>query len=706
MISYLSILSAISAALCVSLGLFTLRKNPGHTANIGFTAGLLCVALIEAGSFFVLLPDAGASRTGMKAVLIGQALLPAAWLLFTSVFGRGNYKDLSHNQLYLILGMAAVSAVFTILLLMASMTDAFFLPPSIFTENSLVFRLGPAGKYLYIFLIIGIVVNLVQLENTLRSSTGSKRWAIKYMIFGVGSILAFFIYLSTQSLLFSEINAQLLPIRSAVVIISTSMMAVFIAKHRLLDVDIFVSRYFVYNSVTVLAVGLYLIAVGLVTHGIRYFELPYGSFFSTVFVFISMLSLLILLSAAALRRKAQLFINRHFYKHKYEFRDKWMETVEKITPQRSIKEVSDTFIEIISETMFPSAIHLWVFDPVSKTFAHSGKGAAPAEIEKLASTSPFLATVQERLTPFSAEEVKGGPAHELFSRTGTVICSPLVAGSEVMGFVLLGNDRAGTRYIQDDNELLKAVSTQAAVQIREIRLLEELTATKEMEAFSKMSSFIMHDLKNLTNSLSLISQNARHNMDNPEFQRDTIKTIDGTVSRMKNVIERLSNLPRELELKKQLMDAGELIEKSLMKLALPAEKDITLKKNLMACPPVLIDPEAFEMVILNLILNAYEAIQDSGEISLSAFPDGGGVCLTVSDNGRGMTKEYMETSLFKPFKSTKKNGLGIGLYQCKTIIEGLGGQISVESSPDTGSRFMLRLPFALLPSLRQFNSIF
>ena len=227
-----------------------------------------------------------------------------------------------------------------------------------------------------------------------------------------------------------------------------------------------------------------------------------------------------------------------------------------------------------------------------------------------------------------------------------------------------------------------------------------------MEAFSKMSSFIMHDLKNLTNSLSLISQNARHNMDNPEFQRDTIKTIDGTVSRMKNVIERLSNLPRELELKKQLMDAGELIEKSLMKLALPAEKDITLKKNLMACPPVLIDPEAFEMVILNLILNAYEAIQDSGEISLSAFPDGGGVCLTVSDNGRGMTKEYMETSLFKPFKSTKKNGLGIGLYQCKTIIEGLGGQISVESSPDTGSRFMLRLPFALLPSLRQFNSIF
>lgn len=695
MISYLSILSAISAALCVILGIFTLRKNPGHTANIGFTAGLLCVALIEAGSFFVLLPDAGASRAGMKAMLAGQALLPAAWLLFTSVFGRGNYRDLSPGQLYLILGTACVSAVFTVLLFMPSMADAFFSAPSIFTEDPLVFRLGMAGEYLYVFLIIGIVINLVQLENTLRSSTGSKRWQIKYMIFGVGSILAFFIYLSTQSLLFSEINTQLLPIRSAVVIIATSMMAVFIAKHRLLDVDIFVSRYFVYNSVTVLAVGLYLIAVGLVTHGIRYFELPYGGFFSSVFIFISILFLVILLSAAALRRKAQLFINRHFYKHKYEFRDKWMETVEKITPQRSVKEVSDTFIELISETMFPSAIHLWVFDPVSKTFAHSGKGASPAGVERLSPDSPFLSTAQERLSPFSAEEVKGAPAHELFSRTNTVLCSPLVAGTEVTGLLLLGNDRTGARYIQDDNELLKAVSTQAAVQIREIRLLEELTATKEMEAFSKMSSFIMHDLKNLTNSLSLISQNARHNMDNPEFQRDTIRTIDGTVTRMKSVIERLSNLPRELELKKQLMDAGELIEKSLMKLALPAEKHIRLKKAIAPCPPVLIDPEAFEMVILNLILNAYEAIQDSGEISLSAFPDGGCVNLMVSDNGRGMTGEYVATSLFRPFKSTKRNGLGIGLYQCKSIVEAHGGSIEVKSSPGAGTSFSIKLPARL-----------
>ena len=76
-------------------------------------------------------------------------------------------------------------------------------------------------------------------------------------------------------------------------------------------------------------------------------------------------------------------------------------------------------------------------------------------------------------------------------------------------------------------------------------------AAKEIEAFHRMSSFIMHDLKNLTNSLSLVSQNAKHHISNPEFQQDAIKTIDNTVLRMKGLIERLSAVPTEPELKKR-----------------------------------------------------------------------------------------------------------------------------------------------------------
>lgn len=688
--SYLVILPALSAVMSAGLGLFTLWKNPRHTSNIGFASGLLCLALIEAGSAAALLAGPSPRLAGMRLSLLGQALLPAAWLVFTSAYGRGNYRDLSASRLYLTGATAAVAAVFAVFLLLQP--ESFVAEAGELAEGGLVFALGPAARYLYIFFIIGVVLNLVQLENTLRASKGSARWQVKYLVFGVGSILAFFIYLATRSLLFSVLDAQMLLLKSAVIIVSVTMMALFIAKHRLLDVDIFVSRYFVYNSVTVLAVGLYLIAVGLVTQGISYFDVPSGSFFSALFVFVSILFLFILLFATALRRKAQLFINRHFYKHKYEFRDKWMETVERITPQRSVGEVSDTLVDIITETMFPSAMHLWVFDPVSRGFVHSGRGSAPAGLESVPVDAPFPVALRQRLAPFSVDEVADPGARELLAGTGSVLCSPLVAGGEVMGFFLLGPDRSGARYIRDDYELLKAVSTQAAVQIREILVVEELTAAREMEAFSKTSSFIMHDLKNLTNSLSLISQNAQHNMDNPEFQKDTVRTIDGTVTRMKKVIERLSSVPGGPALSKAQCDIRELCDKSFMKLALPADKEISLRKDFRDCPPVLVDPEAVEMVILNLIFNAYDAISSAGEIIVSARPDGAFVELSVADNGHGMTAEYMRTSLFRPFKSTKKSGLGIGLFQCKSVVEAMGGKILVESSPETGTKFTMRLP--------------
>jgi hypothetical protein len=77
---------------------------------------------------------------------------------------------------------------------------------------------------------------------------------------------------------------------------------------------------------------------------------------------------------------------------------------------------------------------------------------------------------------------------------------------------------------------------------------------------------------------------------------------------------------------------------------------------------------------------------------LSRKADGHKVVFSVSDNGPGMSREFMENSLFRPFKSTKKKGLGIGLYQCKIIVEAHNGKIEVESEPGRGSTFSIHLP--------------
>lgn len=692
--NYFVILSVSSAILCISLGFFTFSRNPRHPANIGFAMGMLNLAIVEAGNAILLFSFSWklTSYFGIQINLIGQALLPVSWLLFSTTFARANYKEMLQKWFPVIIVMSAVSGFFILWII-------YYDPIMSSMPEHPLFIVGSGGRYFFIYLIIGLIFNIIHLENTLRSSTGSKRWQIKYVILGVGAILAFFIYLSSQALLFSALNIEFIPLISSVILISVSVMAVFIVRHRQMDVDIFISRYVIYNSITILIVGAYLLSIGIITYGIRYFDIPLNYFFTTFFIFASTFFLVIILFSASLRRKAKLFINRHFYSHKYEFRDKWMETIEKISTKGSIAEAIKAFSGMISETIEPRRIYLWLNDSASRNYLSDSEGVSE-ECKRINQLHPLIKHIRDNKEPFLindpdqkvvlAEGYKD--IESLASNTATVLCSPLIADNEIIGFALLGEDIAGESYGQDDFQLLKAISTQAAVQIKNIRLINELMSIKEIEAFGRMSSFIMHDLKNLTNSLSLVSQNAKHNINNPEFQQDAIKTIDATVKRMQMLINRLSAVPKGLEIKKYSIDMKGLIDSAIKKTALSGANNVSIVEKIDNLPKISVDPYAMEMVFLNILKNAHEAIDRDGKIIVHAVLDNRNVCVTISDNGAGMSKGFIEKELFKPFKTTKNGGLGIGLFQCKAVVEAHGGSIEVESEEGKGTMFRVRLP--------------
>lgn len=697
MTNYFAILPVVSAVLSIALGLFTLSRNPRHITNIGFALGMASLAVIEAGNTVILLSSGGEAGIGVRMLLIGEAALPSAWILFSLAFARANYRDVLSKNTIPLAGVIAASLFFMVAWAAADIGQSQYVVDAYSGEPLLIVS-NPLLKHFYIYLILGLVFNLVHLENTLRYSEGPKRWQIKYVIFGVGFIMAFFIFISSQTLLYSTMTIGNIPLTSSVIIIAVSMMAVFIVRHRLMDVDIFISRYVVYNSLTVMIVGLYLIATGLIANGIRYFNVPFHYFFTTLFVFVAVLALFVMLFTASLRRKVQVYINRHFYKHKYEFRDKWMETIEKISPKRSVEEISKTLTEMVSGTMGVKEVYIWVYDPVSREY-HSPSAGLDNGMRKIKNTHPLIALIRERMGPFAFDGADGGPGAALDGEAGTLVsstraalCAPLLSGNDIVGFLLQGKDFSGEPYRRDDFEILKAMTTQAAVQITNIRLLEDLVNVKEVEAFSNMSSFIMHDLKNLTNSLSLVSQNARHNMDNPEFQQDAINTINSIVKRMKDVIEKLSSVPKGLDIKKAPVDLKRLIHNSIQKMPVSISKNVVIINEVETMPPVGIDQNAMEMVFLNILTNAYEAVKDEGRITVRGQMEDGAAAVTVSDNGNGITKEFMETSLFKPFKTTKKSGLGIGLFQCKTIVEAHGGKIEIESAEGNGASFKVILP--------------
>ena len=687
--------------------MFTFSRNPKHLTNIGFLSGMLSLAILNAGDAALLLAGGSDNRAIFGALLsiTGQSLLLPSLLFFSVVFARAERRAVFFRWLPILIMMVSASILFIYLLVTGEFVTVYLFNltedngNTLFRENAnLVF--DHMGYYFYIYFIIGTILCLANLEKTFRSSKGVKRFHIKYIVFCFGSILIFFIYLASQAILFLSISSQLILIRSTVTLICTLIIAVSIVRQRLLDVDIFVSRYVVYNSVTIIGASAYLLVVGVVFEVIKFYHIPFDYFLKVLFIFVSLLILVILLFVSSLRRKVQLFINRHFFKHKYEFRDAWMETIERISSRNSVGTICNTLIEMISQKMYAQNVTVWLYNSARQEYTvfHEKDSSFRESLEEghalirimRENEAPFIISEQYRQIssiPNGLQEIEA-----VMEVTGAVLCSPMGAAGEIVGFILQGEDIGGESYKNDDFELLKALSTQAAVQIKNISLAQDLSTAKEVEMFHRMSTFVMHDLKNLTNSLSLISQNAKHNLGNIEFQKDVIKTIEGTVSRMSGLIERLSSLPQDIELKQELADLRNLVDHALKKIKRDKEKEISIETKIDNIPLLHIDHHAIEMVVINLVNNACDAIERDGKVECSVWEENNVIKLSVSDNGKGISDKFIDTFLFKPFKSSKKGGFGVGLFQSKTIIEAHNGRIEVKSKEGHGTTFTISLP--------------
>jgi putative PEP-CTERM system histidine kinase len=242
----------------------------------------------------------------------------------------------------------------------------------------------------------------------------------------------------------------------------------------------------------------------------------------------------------------------------------------------------------------------------------------------------------------------------------------------------------------EESELIKTISNQVAAAMLNLRVAEQMRQQKEMEAFQAMSSFFMHDLKNLASKLSLVTQNLPVHIDNPEFRADALRTITQSVAKINTMSNRLSLLSRKLELTCKETDLNDLVDVAVSDVK--SFIRVPLAHSLGKVPPLFIDGEQIYKVVENLLINASEAVQQDGRISISTSCRENWAEITVQDNGYGMSKEFIEKSLFLPFRTTKKQGMGIGLYHCKTIVEAHGGRVEVESEAGQGTTFHVLLP--------------
>ena len=188
--------------------------------------------------------------------------------------------------------------------------------------------------------------------------------------------------------------------------------------------------------------------------------------------------------------------------------------------------------------------------------------------------------------------------------------------------------------------------------------------------------------------MSLMLQNLPTHFDDPLFRADALQAISKSVGRINDLINRLTALRQNLELQRAETDLNEVVNKALADF-----EGQNLVRNLNPVPKVFVDPGEIQKVVVNLLLNAREASGETGKIQIETGQRNGWAMLAVKDNGCGMSKEFMSRSLFRPFQTTKKKGIGIGMFHSKMIIDAHQGRIEVESEKDKGTVFRVLLPF-------------
>jgi signal transduction histidine kinase len=223
--------------------------------------------------------------------------------------------------------------------------------------------------------------------------------------------------------------------------------------------------------------------------------------------------------------------------------------------------------------------------------------------------------------------------------------------------------------------------------------------SRQFESFVRISAMLTHDLKNAIEGLSLTVSNMERHFDNPQFRTDALKGLTSAADKLKEIVTRLSRPLTSLSGEHKRPTNTDIVPILKRVCAMTAEPMRTKHSIVLRLPEnvyALADAARIEEVIENLVLNALEAmVQPGGTLTIEAgYTTSGAPSFSISDTGPGMSQTFIDSRLFRPFATTKKNGIGLGLYTCREVVRASGGTIDVQSVEGAGTTFRVVLPSA------------
>ncbi|MCJ7499429.1 PEP-CTERM system histidine kinase PrsK, partial [bacterium] len=590
--------------------------------------------------------------------------------------------------------------------LMTPVFGPFFIEPVVrASSGGLHVPLGRTGYIFMIIFVLGLVPAMALLERTLRTSRGIYRWQVKFLVLGIISYLGARVFTASLSILFHSVDLNMETLNSGALIVAAIFLIGSFVRTRVLPTEIFISPRVILGSITVTLVGLYLLAIGIIAQVAvsTGSNLPLEAL--AFLIFLAFLGFSILFLSDRVRQTLKKFISRHFQRPLYDYRHIWEVFTQRISPIMDTRMLCGEAAKLISETMEILSVNILLPDDSGGGW-HLFGSTAHSEISSadLAHVHKALDQIFKKVVGRSVIiDIQGKSAggisflsdeqRQSLEKLRMRYFLSLQTGKTSLGLLAIDEK---VRYLDltiEEEDLTRTLAGHLASSIQNVRLSDKLREAREMETLRKFAAFFVHDLKNLASKLSMTLQNLPEHFDNPEFREDALRLISQSVEKINTMTGRMSLLREKLEVKPIKVDLNELVKSTLIDLADIIRSPILVDYS--SLPEITLDPEQIGKVLTNLILNAHEANEKRGDIRIRTDRQGEWIVLSVGDSGCGMSSEFMEKSLFKPFQTTKEHGLGIGLYHCKTILDEHQGRIEVKSRLGRGSTFRVFLPINL-----------
>ncbi|KAA3657372.1 MAG: hypothetical protein DWQ10_13485, partial [Calditrichaeota bacterium] len=685
------------------LGIFVNRRQPHRKEARFFYYAMLSVTVMY---FFPWRPynlnPVGLAQFLQFFYLSAYAATPVVFLYFATIFPQE--KQVTPKAPFLIVSLvfSALVVWLTYAYSMATLHSSFFWYQRFFFW----FNGFRAFFSLCILLALGIFIH-----SYFKAREEEDRRKLRWILLGfaIGSFAIIFLWTIPQIFMgHGLVSEEIVLLICAIVPIN---FAVSILRHHVLDIDIIFNCSVVYTIIFFIIAAIYTLVIGILAFFITTLTVQLSIVLSAV------LAVGIAIIFEPLRKKIQYFVDKTFFRVRYDYREAIVALGDKLKQCLTITEVGAALWQHIESTFLPEYGAIYYFKPQTGKFdlliAHHlpQNAVAPEVLQNQVSPTGesqvfanlrFVEKHRDLCEIPNSEKIQERPALVFFLHDEK---------KALLGMGLVGAKRSGFRYSIEDVDLLRTSTMQAAQTMERVLLQQELFYEKELaqrlDALSKTKSqfisSVTHELKTPLTSIKMFAELLGGKRISGEKIKEYSRIIEGEADRLNRLISTVLDFAKIERGTKvfhfQDVELNELVHKALVPFAyifkmenFEVHVDVAPKKiNLSA------DPDGLIQVINNLLSNAMKYSVQSRDVCISTREKNGFAVLEVADQGIGIAAEELE-NIFQPFyrardkQAQRISGAGLGLQVVKNIVDAHNGRIEMKSKPGEGSTFTISFP--------------